>query len=451
MSEDTLGKILVSMSLLGLILLSSGCGAFDPQKRYPIAICGQDEKGIALYRTEVALRGDRIDVGSWEEWVRLPEGASCPSQWWPGGYDPFDHSDFNEDQGWFVVGGGSAGLGGTVYQLDWETGHFERWFQLPEGDLVLDVAWTEDLGWQALTVGGNADCAALSSADEYLGVRCALRSGAVYLVSDGGQYEQILEPGPTGRCDCVLDPRNTWIACRESNLCFTAARPEASNQLIVADGITGETWTVPGDGQQSNPHWSPDGAHLLFESAVGQSTQVQRRVYVADVDTKQIKPLSIAPDDAEARSCALAPAPNAWSPDGQRFAQVCSEDTLELFDVEQGSADWIHTLDGGRLQGLTWSPTGDALAWSVVAEAPAFEFTVWDLEAERTYDVVWGRSEALTWPRWSPDGEMLAGVRRVDHQSYLELVGGRSLNVTETVSLPEGVSAIDVYWLAESR
>jgi len=398
--------------------------------------------------------------------LRAQSGATCPYQWLPANYDPITHHERDDKHLWFVVGANAGGLGGTVFRLTWRYDQAEEWFQLHPGDFVMDVIWTEKQGWQALVAGGDPHCSNTQPGNEAWAISCALQSGAIYLVDDRGNYDQLLGPDGIGRCEGVFNPSGTAVAFRESILCFTSAEQNASSRIVVVDLDSQELWRLPGDGQQYGPYWSPDGTQLAFtvvleakpigtpstESASARISQPQ----VVNVWNRQVIPLPSLVDNSSA-SCSLMQAPDVWSPDGQKLLCNCSiwaeehrRETLVILDVSKGSVTEIDTFadSPGYWPGAAWIDS-DTVEWKIVGPRPGAELKLFDLRTGDTRSLFVEPSYNWTWLRRSPDGNMLALLRTTKDRSYIDLFAWHDLAITTTVELPQDAEWVDLYWVSE--
>jgi len=108
-----------------------------------------------------------------------------------------------------------------------------------------------------------------------------------------------------------------------------------------------------------------------------------------------------------------------WSPDGKRiaFTDVSNGDRLKM--TEGGPLRiYIVGADGGGPQLLladyfydpTWSPDGNSIAYGYgpLPSGPGSEVRILDLQTEKSNPVP--ESQAMSSPRWSPDGKYLAAL-----------------------------------------
>jgi len=195
-----------------------------------------------------------------------------------------------------------------------------------------------------------------------------------------------------------------------------AARVESMNlQRIGFDPVSAAIQGAPqpitrGSRAYAQPHVSPDGATLAFNSS-GQ----QEDIFVVQADgTGSV--LQLTNDAARDRAA-------RWSPDGQRVA-FYSDSTGQL-------EIWAINRDGsGGLQQLTrspgahypvWSPDGLWMAYSTHRPNGAFIFEPgkpWDVQTPKPLPVIPDATQSFEVWSWSPDGRRLAGQKHLADLSH---------------------------------
>jgi len=222
------------------------------------------------------------------------------------------------------------------------------------------------------------------------------------------------------------------------------ARVESMNvQRIAFDPVAGVTrgdgeWVTTGSRAVAQPHPSPDGRRVAFNS-----TGRQEDIYVANANGTGLQQLT---DDPSQKRAAR------WSPDGERIA---------FYSNRTGASEiWTIRRDGSDAQQLTrspgahypvWSPDGTSMAYSTHSPNGAFIFDLtkpWDQQTPRqlpaipdptlTYEI-WG---------WSPDGRRLAGQKHLADLSHAG-IGIHELG-TDTIRWLTDFGEWPV-WLSDSR
>ncbi|MDE0321903.1 MAG: cell wall-binding repeat-containing protein [Acidimicrobiaceae bacterium] len=176
--------------------------------------------------------------------------------------------------------------------------------------------------------------------------------------------------------------------------------------VINADG-SGRTKMSKGDARDALPSWSPDGSQIAFQRLSGSGRNDDgtfidgdRAIFILDSDGG--KPVSISAGGAWEQ----AP---AWSPDGTQIAYV-TYTTVELVDADGQNR---RTISEGAYWngGVTWSPDGRRVAFvrGDASESAIIAAHVTDAREAVVGDV----PGAASWPRWSPDGDLIAFTNEV--------------------------------------
>lgn len=144
--------------------------------------------------------------------------------------------------------------------------------------------------------------------------------------------------------------------------------------------------------------WSPDGTQIAFVD-VGVRTAGLALLDLQDGEVNRI-----------ADSVTSVSARVSWSPDGQQVAYYSAEGmllTLRIFDTARLETTLSLPLQGAALdEPPSWSPDGAQLALFQYDDFGADIFTV-DLEERSVRWLTEGKG-ASAYPRWSPNGDMLA-------------------------------------------
>ena len=123
-------------------------------------------------------------------------------------------------------------------------------------------------------------------------------------------------------------------------------RGEAFRHIFVVDRESGETrQATDGEGDDSAPAWSPDGAHIAFiaDRRPDREISTHTDVYVIPSDSDVSAPESRA--DMELRSQRLSSvAALRWSPNGGSIAVVASDDDM----ASAGWQSWLFVIEPGR-------------------------------------------------------------------------------------------------------
>lgn len=155
---------------------------------------------------------------------------------------------------------------------------------------------------------------------------------------------------------------------------------------------------------------APDNLHVAY---VVLSSTARNHLYVAD--------LPFGASTLVTANLGTAPSPYAWSFDGTRLAYIAADDASSREDAYSVAPDasarrklsGALLTDGGKVQSLTWSPTGDRIAFRASASpgAPPELYTVSGV-GFGLVPVNFSPSVASEVTRfvWAPDGSALALV-----------------------------------------
>ena len=192
------------------------------------------------------------------------------------------------------------------------------------------------------------------------------------------------------------------------------ARVESQNvQSIEFDPVAGTSrgtaaWITRGSRAFAQPHPSPDGRRIAFNSS-----GKQEDIFAANADGSGLQQLT---DDAYIDRAAR------WSPDGERIAFY--SDRSGAYEI------WTIRRDGSELQQLTrspgahypvWSPDGRSMAYSTHSPNGAFVFDVllpWNRQKPRQLPLIPDPTQTFEIWGWSPDGQRLAGQKHLTDLSH---------------------------------
>lgn len=230
--------------------------------------------------------------------------------------------------------------------------------------------------------------------------------------------------------------------------------------LFVKDGDIhlwdGSTEQLTELGNASSPAWSENGEQYLFITSGDAFTDLM----LGNAVNGQWRNLTEGEPNAvpgteeylDQVTWFLDP---TWSPDGAGIAYISDRGTRKNFlwhqsDIDSGDA-WrvpCSTRTNDNVERPDFSPDGSQVVFAQRTSGQE-DFRTWmelricDLNSDELIELTeGGPDDATFFPRWSPDGEWIVFVRRIDDQSDLWVIpaeGGEMVQVTEEgdVTAPE--------------
>ena len=179
---------------------------------------------------------------------------------------------------------------------------------------------------------------------------------------------------------------------------------DAGGDIMTVDPKTGSTATlVPGSPTDIAPRWSPDGSRFAFRRIVPGD---QARVFVADADGSDIRPVSPEP--------MRGVTDHSFSPDGRHLLITSSGATghvITITDLVGGSTRVVEAPNGASLPSFR-PPTGDSFVFvtGVRFSRGGQGLASYDMAsgAIRTIVEPIPNAEIVGRPDYSPNGRQLA-------------------------------------------
>lgn len=209
-----------------------------------------------------------------------------------------------------------------------------------------------------------------------------------------------------------------------------ASHQNGAWDIYAMDLQTGATEQITSDNAfDGAPSWSPDGGWLAYEHYA----EGQMEIFIQPRDGS-VEPVLVSTNEG----VHFAP---QWSPVDQRIAYFSDREGREelwIVDLEEsGDGRFQFVADGLRLGGASWSPDGDAIAWSAWQDGQ-WRIFVKELDGGAQREIGVGEQ-----PAWGPEGEFLLAVLDEAGQQYLIAYTLDGKLALPPVSLPgqvEGVS-----------
>lgn len=271
----------------------------------------------------------------------------------------------------------------------------------------------------------------------------------------------------------AISPDGAWIAYTVQEPPDTSMgerRGQTDIWLVDFEGKRNSRRFAFGPANEYAPRFSPDGGWIGFLSNRGGAVQVYR----IRIDGGEAIPVTSLSGDVNSFS---------WSPDGDRLAvtavdpvpderkrddddgdderHIDREDRygrLWIVDVETGEG-WIATPESLHVQSAAWSPDGSRIA-IVTSRRPTNDETYFhsglELLDPATKERVFLEEEVGGDAGWSPDGESIAFMKRLEHPEVtvgvpVVAVMDIESGVTKLLGLNDAVTTRSPRWMPDGK
>ena len=175
-----------------------------------------------------------------------------------------------------------------------------------------------------------------------------------------------------------------------------------------------------------NPHWSPDGKKIVFES----TKDGKSAIYTIYADGSNLRRLTNGGEDGQPR----------WSRNGKKIVFYSQRDGhMQLFVMNADGSDQRKLTNDSDLDYLPdFSPKGDYVVFQSRKERPGIAHDIYIIRSDGTNRTrLTDGKNGYTSPKWSPDGKKILLERAVVTKKYYRDLSreemGQMKNSTEII------------------
>ena len=199
--------------------------------------------------------------------------------------------------------------------------------------------------------------------------------------------------------------------------------------LMNADG-SNQTRLTNSTGNDSRPHWSPDGSKIAFLSGRDGNPEIYVMTSAGGNQTRLTD--NSAADDAP-----------VWSPDGSKIAFQSNRDgNPEIYVMTSAGGNQTRlTVNSGEDQLPAWSPDGSKIAFQFES-GPGAPLEVYVMTSTGSNRTNLTNNPSDDWaPAWSPDGTKIAFVSTRDGNLEIYVMTSTGSNQTNLTNHSAGDDA----------
>ncbi len=209
-----------------------------------------------------------------------------------------------------------------------------------------------------------------------------------------------LTTGPNSAVDFAPSPDGSRVV-------YIAQNENMENEIWLADVNSGENKKISDcvEAMCSQPVWSPDGSHVIFEHISLASANATGLATLWWIDTNNGAARPLFQEDQ------LPGANPRWSADGKWLSYATSEN-IQLYNLETGESRSIKSVLGTS---AAWSPDGSSVVYrDVIIQNNQFitQLFLYNLETKTSTNISPDLGFENILAAWSPDGAWIAVVRR---------------------------------------
>lgn len=221
-------------------------------------------------------------------------------------------------------------------------------------------------------------------------------------------------------------PDGKWITFSkeeygtETFISVYIARADGSQRMLIPN---------PDKALSKEPMWSPDGKQIVFKSFGYNNGEFGKGIYIVNIECllrgEACVPESrlLIPFDEYHEAVSSLD----WSPDGRQLVYLKERDVY-IINIDGQSPPVNITLNSGsEMSSPRWSPDGTKFAGVCSVRIGVYNICVMNSDGSNLLYLTYSERE-ITYPRWSPDGKKIAYISIIYDEELGFNFEGRSLH-----------------------